>query len=638
MTATTEFSCPAIDNPLAALEKILLKVRYLGMLSMIIIPVVITVDVVCRFFGIAVPGALEMQENLLVLNTFAILALIQVRNAHMGIDLVYERMPRPAKRWADVTVGILSVAVLVVLAYESVHSFVLKSGTLSFELFVPLEIYYWMPIFGLGITTLVAVPQMLRALAQAVYEKQFIPMLLGIATAMAILYLPFAYRASSLDISGLYLGGLAFLFMFFLLFIKMPIGWAMCLIGGIGMIAIARNIPAALATVGTTSYTAVANYNFIAMPMFVLMGSLILFSGISQDLFDCASRWIGHLPGGIGMASVAGCTGFAAVCGDSMSTAVTMGAVALPEMERLKYDNSLATGAIAAGGTLGILIPPSGGFIIYGIVTEVSVGRLFMAGIVPGIMLSILFMIYIYLRARSNPAVAPAGPKYAWGDRISSVAGIFPMLGLFILVLGGIVMGLFSPNEGGAIGAVGAFFFALAKRKLNLSNFKESLVQAGVLTARLMCIMIGVGVLGYFFAATRLPFVLADWITSLPFNRFVIFAIIIFIYIILGCMMNVIPMLMLTLPSIFPTVLALGFDPVWFGVVSVMVMEMGQITPPVGVVVFALSGVAKGIPMEEIFKGVFPFVGLIIIGVILVTIFPDLATWLPYKMMGPEVM
>lgn len=638
MTATTTFSMPAVDGFLSNLEKVLLKVRMLSVLSMTILPLLICTDVICRFFGIAVPGALELQENLLVLNTFSVLALIQLRHSHMGIDLVYNRMPHPMQRWSDVVVTTLTIAVLGVLTYESFHSFMLKRGTLSFELYLPLELYYWMPIFGLGCTTLVAIPQLIRAYAQTISEKQFIPMLLGIAFALFILYLPFWYRGSDVELSGLAMGGIAFLFMFALLFIKMPIGWAMCLIGGLGMLAVARNVPAALATVGTTSYTAVATYNFIALPMFVLMGSLILFSGISQDLFDAAARWIGHFPGGMGMATVAGCTGFAAVSGDSMSTAVTMGSVALPEMNRLKYDNSLATGALAAGGTLGILIPPSGGFIIYGIVTEVSVGRLFLAGIVPGVMLALLFMLYIFIVAKRNPAMAPAGERYSWGERFSSLKGVIALLALFALVLGGIVMGLFSPNEGGAVGAMGAFLFALAKGKITPSNLKESLVQAGTLASRLMCIMIGVGVLGYFFAATRLPFVLAEWITSLPFNRFIILAIIIFIYIILGCMMNVIPMLMLTLPSIFPTVLALGFDPVWFGVISVMVMEMGQITPPVGVVVFALAGVAKGVPMEEIFKGVFPFVGLIILGTIIVTVFPDLATWLPYTMMGPEIM
>ena len=307
-------------------------------------------------------------------------------------------------------------------------------------------------------------------------------------------------------------------------------------------------------------------------------------------------------------------------------------------MMRLKYSPSLATGALAAGGTLGILIPPSAGFIIYGIVTEVSIGRLFMAGLIPGVMLALMFMGYIYIMAVRHPEMAPRGPKYPLSERIRSTTGLLPILALFVLVLGSIVMGICSPTEGGAIGAAGAFLYAAARRKLTKANLFASLIETAELTARIMAIMIGVAILGYFFAATRLPFLLADFIVALPFNRYVVFAIIIGIYVILGCMMNVIPMLMLTLPSIFPTVLALGFDPVWFGVVSVMVMEMGQITPPVGVVVFALAGVAKGIPIATIFKGIVPFVFMMILATFVITVFPSIATWLPYTLMGPEIM
>ena len=395
---------------------------------------------------------------------------------------------------------------------------------------------------------------------------------------------------------------------------------------------------AALAAVGTTPYAASANYNLVALPLFVLMGCMILYSGISVDLFNSANKWIGHMPGGMGMAGVAGCTGFAAVCGDSLSTAVTMGSVSLPEMMRLKYSPSLATGALAAGGTLGILIPPSSGFIIYGIVTEVSIGRLFMAGLIPGIMLALMFMAYIYYMAVRHPELAPRGPKYTLAEKLQSSMGLLPILALFVLVLGSIVAGICSPNEGGGIGAMGAFLYALVRRKVTKQNLLASLHETGELTARIMGIMVGVAILGYFFAATRLPFLLADFIVSLPFNRYWVFAIIVVIYIILGCMMNVIPMLMLTLPSIFPTVVALGCDPVWLGVASVLIMEMGQITPPVRVVVFALAGVAKGIPIETIFKGIIPFVGLMILAVVLITFIPDIALWLPYTLMGPEVL
>lgn len=629
---------PVLDKALSQMEKFLSKIRWLGIISVLGMMILICTDVTCRLFKIAVPGALELQENLLVLNTFALIALMQLRNNHMGIDLIYNRMGADLQRFADTLVSFLTVIILAVLVYESAHSFTLKMGTQSAELYMPMEFYHWMPVCGLGLCLLVSLVQLLRTSLVTIYERKFFSFVMGVAVAAALVYLPFLYRGMATNISPLALGGLAFLLMFTLLLLKMPIGWAMCSVGAIGMIAVARSIPAALATVGTTPYSAVAAYNFVALPMFVLMGTLILYSGVSQDLFDAANKWIGHYPGGMGMASVAGCTGFAAVCGDSMSTAVTMGSVALPEMNRLKYNPRISTGAIAAGGTLGILIPPSSGFIIYGIVTEVSIGRLFLAGIVPGLLLSFLFMLYIYITAKVNPAMAPAGPRYPLKERIMGTTGVLPMIALFVLVLGSIVAGVCSPTEGGAIGAAGAFLYAGAKRKLTRKNVTEALSGASVLSARIMTIMVGVGVLGYFFATTRLPFLLADWIVSLPFNRFVIFAIIIVIYVILGCMMNVIPMLMLTLPSIFPTVMALGFDPVWFGVVSVMVMEMGQITPPVGVVVFALAGVAKGVPMETIFRGIVPFVGMILFGVLLITLVPDLATWLPYKMMGPEVI
>ncbi len=614
------------------------KFSWLSHAAMAILPIIVFLDVCGRLFGKSVPGSLEIQENILALTTFSFMALLQLRDRHMQIDFLYNRFSEGVKRWCDVAVSSSVLIILLLLTYESYKAFLGKFGTQSMELYVPLEYYYWMPFVGLGITAVVLVFQLLRDLVRCLAERHLIAPLLGLAFAAFLAWVPFWYRDCDYEVSNLVLGLIAFGFLFLFLFIRMPIAWAMSIIGAMGMICIARNVPAALASVGTTPYAAAANYSLVALPLFVFMGCMILYSGISVDLFNSANKWIGHMPGGMGMAGVAGCTGFAAVCGDSLSTAVTMGSVSLPELMRLKYSPSLATGALAAGGTLGILIPPSAGFIIYGIVTEVSIGRLFMAGLVPGLLLAGMFMLYIYITAVRHPEMAPRGPKYTLAEKIQSSMGLVPILALFVLVLGSIVVGICSPTEGGGIGAVGAFLYALARRKVTWKNLLASLQETGELTARILCIMVGVSVLGYFFAQTRLPFLLADFISSLPFNRYWVFAIIIVIYVILGCMMNVIPMLMLTLPSIFPTVVALGFDPVWFGVVSVMVMEMGQITPPVGVVVFALAGVAKGIPIETIFKGIIPFVALMILAVIVITIFPDIATWLPYYLMGPEIM
>lgn len=632
--ADHSFVLDAVESFLELVSK---KAAWLAMIAVFAMTVLVCADVTGRLFGRSVPGALELLQNLLVLNTFALMALLQLQDRHMSIEFAYVRMNKFWQNWVNVFVSSFSMVILAVLTFESGFSFIRKMGTKSMELYLPLEVYYWMPVLGLGLTFLVTLYQIVRDIRRSARDRRWIGIASALALTVFLAWLPFWYRNSHYEISNLVMGSLAFLLLFFLMFMKMPIGWAMSIVGAMGMIAIARNVPAAMAMVGSTPYSASSSHSLAALPLFVLMGCLILHAGISEDLFDSANKWIGHLPGGMGMASVAGCTGFAAVCGDSMATAVTIGSVALPEMKRLKYDHALTCGALAAGGTLGILIPPSAGFIIYGIVTEVSIGRLFLAGIVPGLILAGMFMTYIYVTARRHPEKAPRGMQYPFMDRVRSSAGLLPLLTLFLLVLGSIVKGVCSPTEGGAIGAAGAFVFALARRRLTWENFLASLDDAAVLTAKIMCIMVGVSVLGYFFTATRLPFLLADFIVALPFNRYFVFAIIILTYVALGCVMNVIPMLMLTLPSIFPTVLALGFDPVWFGVISVMVMEMGQITPPVGVVVFSLSGVAEGIPMETIFRGVIPFVGLMIAGVAIMTLFPDLATWLPYLMMGPEL-
>ncbi len=627
---------PTFDNCQQFLLKIAKALQWPAVFSICIMPIVICTDVLMRIFNLAVIGSIEIQNNLLVLNAFAGIALLQITNQHMGIDLVYNTFNPFMKRACDVMVSTLSTLIILLTAYQAYKTFGSKAGFVSDELQIPISIYYILPAIGLFLAFIMSCFNTLRDIWLSILNKQFVALVVGLAIALAIAYFPIWYKAEGLRLSYFALGGIIFSLMFFLLFCKMPIGWIMCVLGAIGLYIVSRSSVATMGYVGSTPYTAVATNNFVALPMFVLMGALILFSGVSQDLFDCANKWIGSKPGGLGMATVAGCTGFAAVSGDSMSTAVTMGSVALPEMKKLNYDPALSTGALAAGGTLGILIPPSSGFIIYGIVTETSIGRLFLAGIIPGLLLASMFMGYIYYVAKTDPSRAPSGERYSLSEKIRSLTGILPMIGLFVLVLGGIIFGIFSPTEGGGVGAMGAFLFALAKRKVTKQNFLSSLRQASILSSKLMCIMIGVGILGYFFAATRLPFVIADWITGLPLNRYTIFAIIIFIFVILGCMMNVIPMLTLVLPSLFPTIIALGFDPVWFGVICVMVMEMGQITPPVGVVVFALAGVATDVPMATIFKGIVPFLLLIIFGVVLITVIPELATWLPNALLGAE--
>jgi tripartite ATP-independent transporter DctM subunit len=326
------------------------------------------------------------------------------------------------------------------------------------------------------------------------------------------------------------------------------------------------------------------------------------------------------------------CGFFAAVTGDTISGAATMGSVSLPEMKKYKYQDSLATGSVAAGGTLGVLIPPSLGFILYALVTQESVGKLFIAGILPGILLVFLFSVSIIIRCKLNPALGPKGPKASFKEKIVSLGHIWPILFLFALVMGGIYTGLFTAIEAGGVGAVGALLLALKSKGFKGRQFLDSLLTTVQLTAMVTAIMVGVSLLGYFVTLTGVPSLLANFVSELNASRYVVFIVIVIFYLILGMLMNIMPMILLTLPILYPTIKALGFDPIWFGVVMVILVELGCITPPVGMNVFVVAGVAKDVPMSTIFKGIFPFVVVELLLIALLVIFPEIALLLPNAM------
>jgi tripartite ATP-independent transporter DctM subunit len=427
------------------------------------------------------------------------------------------------------------------------------------------------------------------------------------------------------------IGVIGILVMFILLALRMYIGIAMGLVGFLGLIAL-TDVYAAASILGITPLAEGSSYTLSVIPLFVLMGQFAFLSGISSDIYRTVYAWLGHLRGGLAMATILACSGFAAICGSSLATGATMGMVAIPEMDKYKYDSKLSTGCIAAGGTLGILIPPSIGFVLYGILTEQSIGKLFMAGIIPGIMLSGLFLFVVYLQCRINPQMGPRGPKTSLREKIKSLGGTWGMLLLFCVVMGGIYMGIFTPTEAAGIGAFGAFLFALLKRKLTLSTLINSLMHTGRTTAMIFLIIIGANIFSSFLGLARLPMELADLIAGLPLPRMVIFTAIVLIYMVLGCVMDCYAIMILTVPIIFPVIEALQFDPVWFGVVMVIVLEVGLITPPVGLNVFVLKTAAPNVPVGTIFKGILPFMAAAILGIIILTIFPQIATYLPQRM------
>jgi C4-dicarboxylate transporter DctM subunit len=413
-------------------------------------------------------------------------------------------------------------------------------------------------------------------------------------------------------------------------FFGMPIGFSMIIVGFAGF-AILAGTTGALSNLSSVSYLYVADYGFVALPLFLLMGTIAANTGISRDLYKTAHQWIGHLRGGLSMATVVASAAFAAVSGSSAATAAAMGKVALPEMRAFNYDDKLATGSVAAGGTMGILIPPSMGFILYAILTEESIGQLFMAGIIPGILEAVFYIVTIYLICLRSPDLAPAGPKTSFKSKIKSLKGVWSMLVLFVLVMGGIYSGVFTPTEAGAVGASGAVLISLIGRRITRKNFFDSLGETGRSTAMIFLMIIGSMIFTRFLAISNLPFLLANEVSALNTSPTIIIIIIIIFYIIVGCFLDIFASLVLTIPIIFPMVIALGFHPIWFGVLFVRVAEIGLITPPIGMNCFILSGVTD-VPTGTIFRGVVPFVIADIFHVALLVAVPELALFLPGMM------
>jgi len=420
--------------------------------------------------------------------------------------------------------------------------------------------------------------------------------------------------------------GIGVLVLIFLL--GMPVGFAMAFVGLAGFCYLASP-GAGLSLLARDVFSNFSAYSLTVIPMFVLMGSIAYASGMSRRLYDAGYTIFGQMRGGLAIATIAACAGFAAMCGSTNATAAAMGRVSLPEMKRYNYDDSLATGSVAAAGSLGILIPPSTIFIIYGIMTEQSIGKLFIAGVFPGLLLASLFMAVVVLLCLRNPALAPAGAPTSWKEKLAGLTGVIEMLVLFGLVIGGLFMGWFSPTQAGGAGAAGALLIGLARRQLSWQGFLFAIKDALRITCMVMVIITGAIIFGHFLAVAKLPLVLSDWVGGLPLPPAAIMGLIVLMYLLGGCFMDALALITLTIPIIYPLVLILGFDPIWFGVIIVLVTEMGVITPPVGVNVYVIKGIAEDVPLETIFKGIFPFLAALVVAVAILMAFPQIATFLP---------
>lgn len=605
---------------------------YGGVLGIIGIGIPVTIDVLGRFFfSSPLPGTIEINEIMMCVVSVSALAFIQVKDRHINVEIFYDKFSPWWKSLADMICGGTGTVVVGIVAWQSLLYALKKlSGMEATEtLGIPTWSIALYVAVCLIIFTFTLVDALLEKIICALDCRRYGAVAIALAACVLVYFFPDFCRTAGLASNKPLMGGLCMIWMFIMLVLGMPIGLAMMTAGLQGLLVILPRSIMAMNMAGMTAYTTSCSYVLTVIPMFVLMGELALLAGISTLLFRSADVWLGRLPGGLAIATLGGCAGFAAVCGDSLATAASMTSVALPEMRRKGYDPALACATLSCGGTLGILIPPSMGFIYYSLITEVSVGRLFMAGVIPGILLTVVLMCLVYVIARMRPDLAPRGDKTTLKEKISAIRGIFPMMGLVTLIMGGMLTGVCTPTEGGAIGAVGTLCYGLLLRRVKKQTLLAALQASNLITSKVCLILIGVGILGYFLAASNMPTTLSEMAVSMGTNRYVVLALIIALLLILGCMMNVVPMILLVMPSLFPVAFALGFDPVWFGVITVIIMEIGQLTPPVGVIVFAVAGIAQDVPLMLIFKRLMP-IYLAMLGVILVLIiFPSLATWLP---------
>jgi len=424
---------------------------------------------------------------------------------------------------------------------------------------------------------------------------------------------------------------LGFVALFVLMLLRVPVGMAMGLVGVSGF-AFLVNGDAALKIIGHTSMRTVTDYTFGVIPMFLLMGAFVSNSGMSRELFRAANSFVGHLRGGLGIATIAACAGFAAISGSSVATAATFATVAYPEMRRYNYPQSFATGVIAAGGTLGAMLPPSTVLAVYGIITEQDIGKLFIAGIIPGLLAASMDMLTVVVIGWLRPDFLPVAPRHSWKERLIGLRDIWAMLLLFIFVIGGLYGGLFTPTEAGGVGATGALIIGVIRGKLDGLQIRRSLLQAVRTAAAVLTVLIGALLFGYFLTVTQTPQKVTAFLTALGLGRYGVLALIMVMYIVLGCLMDSLAMIILTIPIIFPVIMQLGFDPIWLGVIIVMTVELGLIHPPVGMNVFVIKSVVQEVTFSTIFRGVLPFILTDLIRLVILIAFPILALWLPSHM------
>ena len=611
--------------------------RYLGGASLVAIMLLTVADVAMRnLFTTVVPGGMEVAGLLMVFVALSTLGLVEQEKGHIRVDVLLNAIPDFARTPLAAGGMLLTLATICIAAHQIWYQalYLRSNGIVTGVLGIPewpfaAAAAAFMALFAVAL--LVNLVSSLGTVAESKDARSYAILAVWAAVAIGIVY--FALRPTDLpfELPREMRGVACIVLCFVLIFLGVHIAAAMAITALLG-ISLLISPGASLTSLGSTTLDVVGDQTWSAVPLFTWMGLIVVACGFAESLYRAAYRWIGHLPGGLASASTVACAGLSSIVGDTLSGVYSMGSIALPQMRAYGYDMKLAAASIACAATIGVMIPPSIAFIVYGMITEVSIGKLFVAGILPGILFAVILIALITIRAILNPALAPRGERSSWSDRLTSSAETWPIIALIVLVLGGLYGGLVTPNEAGGLGVAGALVIAALTGRLTRASLWQSIEMTLRLSTAIIVIFMFATVFSRFIAISGLTSQLADVIAGMQLGKYQLLATIVVFYVVIGMFMNALPALVLTVPLFFPLAMNAGFDPIWFGVVCVIMVELGVVTPPIGVNVFAIASLAKDVTMYEIFRGVFPFWFAFLALVGLITVFPQIVLFLPSLM------
>ena len=590
-------------------------------------------DVFLRYMlGRSMPGTVELTELLMVIVVFSSIAATQWQKSHVTMDILTSRLREPSRALLEAVTGLWSVVIALLCAWTT-YGYGAKTSSVTLVLRIPLEPFIYFACFGFCLLALALLAQFFERAAEAARlngaARALSALALGVAGIVLMWYLA-THRIPGMSSVAVGVVGLAVLFALF--FLGVPVAFAL-IATGLAFIGQLKGIPASFGTTGKALYATAGSYAWAPLMFFMLMGYLCFYARFGEDIYNCARKWMGHLRGGLAMGSVVACALFGAVVGDTLSGAIAMAAIALPEMRRYRYDDTLAVGTLACSGTIGCLIPPSTTFIIYGVLAQQSIGDLFIAGIIPGIVCMICFMLAVWALVFRRPELAPRLPRSPMPERLASLKSGLPIMLIFILVIGGIYGGVFTATEGGGIGACGTLILALLMRRLSLKDFLHTLRDSAKYISMCFTVLCGAIVLSYFMAMTRIPMVLANSIAAMNLPPMLVMLAIVLVFLVLGCFLPSMPLLLICVPIFVPIAKVFGWDLIWFGVIIVILDNMASITPPFGMNLFVMKEVGA-VPLGTMYRAAVPFVAALLVCLAVIVAFPSLSTLLPALMKG----